>query len=564
MEHLQQVVYHRLLARQLAKYLPEEWVESEAFMPFLEAVNHAYQDFEADLRQLERTLELSTKESFKELKDLKEAIDAAAKVMLFDKTGQVRYFNGRLQNLLRRVHLGGELGKTVLLSEDKRLNEEIWETINSGTVWIGEYSVSTLDGDKVWLKDTIVPFLNEQGFPTRFLSIKFNITDQKKAQQELKKAQQLAEDALQSKSEFLSVMSHEIRTPLNAVIGISQLLLEEDPMPGQKEKLELLKFASENLLSLINNILDYNKLEAGKIELEENQLDIHRFLHSTVKSYQFKAKEKGIDIQFVHAPESLLIKTDQTRLAQIVNNLVANAIKFTQRGKVTVTLKTGVPDNERIPILIEVTDTGTGIAKENFAKIFELFTQESNAISRKYGGTGLGLAISNRIAELMGGSITLESELGYGSTFAFKFNAQFVNSTVGASGQMQDKHIQKSLGLKVLVIDDNELNVFVARQVLKKWACEVDEALSGEVGLQKALVNKYDVILLDLQMPGLDGFQTMEGLKQQGNEAVVIALTADSDKDVRQKVLESGMKEVMLKPFAHQELFDLLQSATRR
>jgi PAS domain S-box-containing protein len=560
MEHLQQVFYHRLLARQLAKYLPEEWTNSDAFMPFLEAVNHAYKDFESDLRQLERTLELSTKESFKELKDLKEAIDAAAKVMLFDRTGHVRYTNEKLARLIKNIQMENKSGENVLLSDDQGLNEEIWKTINSGKIWSGEYSVCKSNGEKVWLKDTIVPFLNEQGFPTRFLSIKFNITDQINAQHELKKAQQLAEDALQSKSDFLSVMSHEIRTPLNAVIGIAQLLMEENPSPDQLEKLELLNFASENLLSLINNILDYNKLESGKIEIEKIPIDIRMLINNLVKSYEFKAKEKGVSLNFEADISGLWIKTDPTRLAQVVNNLIANAIKFTNQGSVTVWLTASKMQHDEVSISIAVADTGKGIAKENFSKIFQLFTQESSSISRNYGGTGLGLAISSKIASLMGGSIALESELNSGSKFTFSFKAGFVNANVSPFLSPQEKSHAQLLKLKVLVVDDNELNIFVARQILKKWACEVVEARSGEECLEKVSNSTFDVVLLDLQMPGMDGFQTMTALNQRNFQTPVIALTADSDTEIRKRVLESGIREVLLKPFSHQSLFDLLKS----
>ncbi len=560
MESLQQAVFHRLLSRQLAKYLPENWAGQEGFMNFFEAVNHAYQDFESDLKQLERTLELSSKESFIELKDLKSAIDAAAMVVLFDRTGQIRYVNDKLKSITGFEELNTSDIRHFLLSNNPEINRDIWSCILAGGIWKGEYALQGKSGEKLWMKDTIVPFFNEQNIPTRFLSIRYDITYQIEAQQALKEARKLAEEALKSKSDFLSVMSHEIRTPLNAVIGISQLLLEDNPSPEQLEKIELLNFTSENLLSLINNILDYNKLESGKIEIEKIPVDIHVFTNNLVKSYQFKAKEKGILLHFEANTSALWINTDPTRLAQVVNNLIANAIKFTHRGSVTIKLETTTMFNGKVQLSIAVADTGKGIAKENFSKIFQLFTQESNSISRNYGGTGLGLAISSKIVSLMGGSIELESELNKGSEFTFSFQAESVQASAIASLPNHDRVNQQVLKLKVLVVDDNELNIFVVRQILKKWGCEVVEARSGQECIEKTKNCIFDVVLLDLQMPGMDGFQTMAELKNINIQVPVIALTADSDTEIRNRVFASGMREVVLKPFSQQVLFDLIKS----
>jgi len=561
MPNVQHAVFHRLLARQIAKYLPDDWADNEGFLSFFDAVNNAYQDFEADLKQLELTLELSSKESFKELKDIKSALDASGMVVLFNRNGQVIFINDKLRNLTGFDHSRNTNFDTQLLSYDTQICQKIWDSILNGHVWNGEYPVHNKAGETLWMKDTIVPFFNELNIPTRFLSIRFDITEQVITQMALKVARQQAELALQSKSEFLSVMSHEIRTPLNAVIGISQLLMEDNPQPGQLEKLELLRFASENLLALINNILDYNKIEAGKIEIEKIPVDIHSFLRNLVKSYQFKAREKGIKLHFDHHAEYGRIKTDPTRLAQVVNNLVANAIKFTQHGSVHIKLNIEPVNETIVEVKIEVKDTGKGIATENFKKIFQLFTQESNSISRNYGGTGLGLAISSKIALLMGGSIGVESKLKKGSVFTFMFQAERVAGDYTEDmSKTGDPH--QKLNLKVLVVDDNELNIFVARQILKKWNCEVEEAVSGAECLEKMRDNQFDVILLDLQMPEMDGFQTMHELNIRKSIVPVIALTADSDADIRKRVLASGMKEVVLKPFSQQYLFDLIKATT--
>lgn len=377
---------------------------------------------------------------------------------------------------------------------------------------------------------------------------------------ELKDAKEIAEQASNAKTEFLSTMSHEIRTPLNAVIGLSNFLIEENPRNDQKESLDNLKFASENLLSLINDILDYNKIDAGKIDFEEKPFNIRRLLGGTIAAYSHIAEEKGIELSHSvdqHVPN--VVVGDITRLSQVLTNLIGNAIKFTRKGYVEVSLSFVARSNEKVAIKFSVQDTGVGIAKEKQNLIFESFTQASSATTREFGGSGLGLSITDKLLGLMGSKLFLKSTVGVGSRFYF---TQFFE--VGESDQEKPiEHAkQKNISLegqKVLIVEDTVVNIMVAQKFLEKWGLIVDSAENGAIAVEKTRTNSYDIILMDLQMPVMDGYQATIAIRQHGIQIPIIALTAAAVTEVIEKINDVGMNAYVTKPFNPMVLRDKIK-----
>lgn len=363
------------------------------------------------------------------------------------------------------------------------------------------------------------------------------------------------------KDQFLSTMSHEIRTPLNAVIGMTRYLLNHNPSEHQVEKLKVLKTSANNLLALINDILDYSKIEAGKLDIEYIEFDVVETLDSIKQTFDLKAEEKQIDLLFeIDKNMPRIIIGDSVRLSQIVNNLISNAIKFTDSGYVKLIGKVIHKTNDIAKISFTVKDSGIGIAKDKQSTIFDNFSQESTATTRKYGGTGLGLAITKKLVELHGGKLSLDSEPGKGSAFSFELEYQIGEISfehLHETNEQQNLDLLK--GLNVLVVDDNEFNLLIAEQTLADWNVNITTALSGREAIEKATNQKFDFILMDIHMPEMDGYETAKYMREHPNEcyndSVIIALTADAFADVRKKVLEFGMADHVSKPIDVNELY---------
>ncbi len=401
----------------------------------------------------------------------------------------------------------------------------------------------------------------ENGKPARMVGTIQDITDRKLREIELIKAKNMAEQASVAKEQFLSTMSHEVRTPINAILGMSHYLLHDNPQPQQIENLEVLQFSAENLLLLVNDILDLNKLEAGKIEFEEIGFDFRHTIRRITQTHLYSAAEKGLlftcDIDG-NIPFTVL--GDPVRLAQVLNNLLSNAMKFTETGWVKMEMELNSQTENSLEINFSVEDSGIGIAKDKLDLVFESFTQASSDTTRKYGGTGLGLTITKRLLELQNSIIYVKSELGGGSGFYFtlRFKKPAVHQIPATiSAKTFSGHPLK--GVRLLVVEDNEINRLVTAKFLDRWEIVYDYAVDGEKALDKVAANAYDLVLMDLQLPGIDGFETTRRIR--GHSPVpVLAMTASPLSEVKDRIFGAGMDDYILKPFQPD---DLLRKITK-
>ncbi|MBS1494031.1 MAG: tetratricopeptide repeat protein [Bacteroidetes bacterium] len=375
----------------------------------------------------------------------------------------------------------------------------------------------------------------------------------------LEEAKEEAEKNARIKSEFLSIMSHELRTPMNAVLGMTQVIMEENPREDQLENLETMKISAENLLSIIDDILDYNRLESGKMILVEKDFSLKQLMDKLFKIFSYSIKQKGLGLIYNY-DETLgdAFIGDDTRIAEIISNLLANAVKFTDSGSITVDIKKiGIKSNSSL-IRFSVKDTGIGISPQNVANIFDSFTQEKTDTTRKYGGTGLGLSIVKKLLELMNGKIYVESKSGEGSKFYFeielKNSEKKFESPVKAIKQ-PDKKVRLQ---KILIVEDNNVNQLVMKKMLKNSGLQVDIADNGRIGMEKVLQNQYDLVFMDLLMPEMDGYEATKEIRRFNKTIPIIALTADVMKGVEAKTKEAGMNNYLTKPVNKDELLRIL------
>lgn len=467
---------------------------------------------------------------------------------------------------------------------DRAFYSQIWSTLKQTGFWAGELHNRRKDG-KLWIVwVSISQVCDADGQVTHYVAGYSDITERKQMEESLRTAKELAESATRAKSEFLASMSHEIRTPMNGVIGMTELLLDTRLDEEQQKYARTIRNCAENLLEIINGILDFSKIEARRLALEESPFDLRTTVAETLEILTPKAVEKGLKITTQVDPAvPPNVTGDEGRLRQILMNLVGNAIKFTEKGFVAVTAELSASEAEELLIRFKIRDSGSGIAADRIDAIFEPFTQADGSTTRKFGGTGLGLAICKQLCQLMGGDIGVESEAGHGSTFWFTARFRQIAATVekaeqtapaeglktfatddnGAKRQLSDNNVRQSTA-KILLAEDNPVNQAVALGVLKKLGYQADVAKNGLEALAALSRTPYHLVLMDCQMPEMDGFEAASAIRSATADVLdptvpIIAMTANAMQGDRELCLKAGMSDYLSKPVRQDLLKQMLE-----
>lgn len=405
--------------------------------------------------------------------------------------------------------------------------------------------------------------VEEDGVEPYVIGFSQDITERIHAENELLLAKQITENVSKAKEIFLANMSHEIRTPMNGILGVANLLAKTEMGEAQKNYLKLIKESANNLLVIVNDVLDIEKITSGKFEFEQIPFRFADKLNSSIQSFQYKAEEKGIQLNyFSQLEEPLVLVGDPYRLIQILNNLLNNAIKFTARGKVTVNIFSSMRDQENIVVDFTVQDTGIGIDTSKLDTIFEPFVQASSDTTRKFGGTGLGLSICKNLIEMQGGSISVESKFGEGTVFHFSLPYKIGAIEMLAQEELAPEDYSLIGEKRILIAEDVELNQFIARQILESWGMEVAVAANGRIAVEMVQNQHFDLILMDIQMPEMDGIEATEIIRKLPDPKLanipIIALTANALKGDNHLYFQAGMNDYITKPYTEEKLYSVL------
>jgi PAS domain S-box-containing protein len=502
-------------------------------------------------------------------------------VFLKDRDGRFVRFNRQFQEFyqLTREQLMGakieDFTPPAWASVTRQEDELAWRT---GLMVSSERRVTQVDPPIDLVVNRIVI---HSGGESYLLGFSIDVSEQRAARDAMQRAVESAQAASRAKSEFLANMSHEIRTPMNGILGMTELVLESTLDPEQRDDITLVKASADALLTIVNDILDFSKIEAGKLDLEEVPFELRTLVRDTVRSMALRAQQKGLELR-AEVPANLprTMKGDPGRLRQVLINLLGNAIKFTAHGSVTLSLTLAGETDDRCDIGFAVSDTGIGIPQDKQKLIFEAFSQVDGSTTRQYGGTGLGLTICRRLVILMQGDITLSSEPGRGSTFRFTVPLRHAATQLAASDDEPEAPMEAAApaaavaapvasqdkdganGLRILLAEDNPVNQRLALRLLEKMGHRITLVDNGLDALERALQGGFDLILMDVQMPGLDGLTATRRIRQwevaHAGHVPIIAMTARAMQGDRERCLEAGMDDYLSKPIDSERLRQLV------
>ena len=481
-------------------------------------------------------------------------------IVFNQETREVTDYNQRLSRLFA-LPPGADLKKLFMtqvlmryLAEDSANKELMMDMIPDN--WHGEATFITQEKEKFYSYVKSVVYQKEEN-KYQVLSIR-DISAIKASDEKLKEYKESVEKAGRAKARFLSSMSHELRTPLNGIIGTSNLLKTESNLPESIQKhIDVLLYSSEHMLGIINDILDFSKIDAGKLELNKQSFSITKCIDNLTASFESQFKNKNIRLIVEQSPEleAVYILSDETKLSQVITNLLSNALKFTLAGNVTLAVKINSITEKNVTIQFEIRDTGIGIPKEKQLEIFQGFAQVHAAeLSRRFGGTGLGLTISEKLVAIFGGKLEVESELEKGSRFYFTIPFETAKPAVPLFDIPSAEDNADIRGIKILVVEDNEINATILKSFLKKWEVQVKEAGNGIHALEILKYHRFDIILMDLEMPEMDGYTAIKIIRQTDTSTPILAFTASLLENMDTILSQAGFNGYVLKPFRPAEL----------
>lgn len=507
------------------------------------------------------------RKAIKEIEDLKLTLDQTAIVMTVSRDEKILSVNDKFCEI-SGYSRDEVIGQHHEILDSLHHSSEFWTdlraTIESGRIWQGEIKERAKNGSFYWTYTSSVPFLDEDGKPFQYIVIQSDITERKKLEEALHWAKEEAIKNAKIKEDFLANMSHEIRTPMNGVLGFARLLLQTNLEPTQQNYAQSIYNSAENLLAVVNDILDVSKIESGKLQLEEIEFDLEKRIHDTLGILKIAIEKKQLDLRVdidKNIPKKIV--SVPNRLSQILINLIGNSVKFTKTG--FIQLKAQLADNQTI--LFEVTDSGIGIPEDKLDIIFDSFTQAASYTTREHGGTGLGLSICKKLVLMMGGEISVKSQLGKGTTFSFTLPFKSDNQpTTLAIKSINDKFElipDATNDTKILVVEDNLVNQELALIYLNILNCNCDLASNGVEALSKLSKQSYDLVLMDIQMPQMDGIAATIEIRKNDSITPIVAMTAHALSKEKEKCFEIGMNDYISKPFKIEDLQEVILKHTK-
>ncbi len=484
-----------------------------------------------------------------------------------DIYGSCTYVNRRWQELagLTLEQSLGQGWSAAIYPEDRASVFAEWkDAVQNSREFYLEYRFQNPQGKVTWVEGRSTIMHDKNGHSIGHLGTVVDISQRHQHQTELESALQNAQAATQAKSEFLATISHEIRTPMNGIIGMCEILHNSSLDSNQLDALTTISSSADSLLVMLNDVLDFSKIEAGKMEIESIPFDLHQTVCGVTQLFAARSQEKGLSLetQFSGSPGRWFIG-DPHRLRQVLLNLVSNAIKFTVTGGVNVKVEVGACQQQQSLVKIAVSDTGIGISIEAQERLFTKFMQAESSTKRRFGGTGLGLAITRQLVEGMGGLVRFESIEGGGTTFTIEIPLPVTSENQDQTPELSRLKAENRLNAHILVVDDNPINRKVARCLLEELGCSVEEAVDGVEAVARARNEVFSLILMDCQMPEMDGFEATNRLRLSGLKTPIVAMTANALAGDRQLCLDAGMDDYLSKPVKAQALRDIISNYTK-